>query len=43
MEVIVSVIEIKPGERSNLHLHHGIEAFHVLQGAFPRTLGTPCA
>jgi quercetin dioxygenase-like cupin family protein len=33
MEVIASIIEIKPGESSNLHIHHGVEAFHVLQGA----------
>ena len=33
MEVIVSIVEIKPGESSNLHVHHGVEAFHVLQGA----------
>src|SRR4051812_37739431 len=33
MEVIASLIEIKPGETSDLHFHHGVEAFHVLQGA----------
>ena len=33
MEVIASIVEIKPGESSNLHFHHGVEAFHVLQGA----------
>ncbi|MDN3920740.1 cupin domain-containing protein [Roseateles violae] len=33
MEVIASIVEIKPGESSSLHTHHGIEAFHVLQGA----------
>jgi quercetin dioxygenase-like cupin family protein len=33
MEVIASIVEIKPGESSTLHLHHGVEAFHVLQGA----------
>ena len=33
MEVIASNVEIKPGESSNLHVHHGVEAFHVLQGA----------
>ena len=32
MEVIASIVEIKPGESSNLHVHHGVEAFHVLQG-----------
>ena len=33
MEVIASIVEIKPGESSNLHVHHGVEAFHVLQGS----------
>ncbi len=33
MEVIASIVEIKPGDSSNLHVHHGVEAFHVLQGA----------
>jgi len=33
MEVIASIVEIRPGESSNLHIHHGVEAFHVLQGA----------
>ena len=33
MEVIASIVEVKPGESSNLHVHHGVEAFHVLQGA----------
>ena len=32
MEVIASIVEIKPGESSILHVHHGVEAFHVLQG-----------
>ena len=33
MEVIASIVEVKPGESSILHTHHGVEAFHVLQGA----------
>jgi len=33
MEVIASIVEVKPGESSYLHVHHGVEAFHVLQGA----------
>lgn len=33
MEVISSFVEIKPGESSNLHIHHGVEAFYVVQGA----------
>ncbi len=33
MEVIASILELKPGESADRHLHHGVEAFHVLQGA----------
>ena len=33
MEVISSVAEYKPGEGIDLHLHHGIEALYVVQGA----------
>jgi hypothetical protein len=33
MEVITSVAEYKPGDRLDLHLHHGIEAAYVIQGA----------
>jgi quercetin dioxygenase-like cupin family protein len=33
MEVIASTMEIKPGETVALHLHHGVEAAYVLQGA----------
>jgi quercetin dioxygenase-like cupin family protein len=32
MEVIASVVELKTGEESRLHTHHGIEAAYVLQG-----------
>ena len=39
MEVIASIVEIKPGESSNLHVHHGIEAFHVLQGSMVQPPG----
>ena len=39
MEVIASIVEIKPGEGSNLHIHHGVEAFHVLQGASVQSPG----
>ena len=39
MEVIASVVEIKPGESSRLHVHHGVEAFHVLQGAMVQVPG----
>jgi len=33
MEVIMSVIEAQPGELLARHIHHGEEAFYVLQGA----------
>ncbi len=33
MEMIASVAEYKPGEGIDLHLHHGIEALYVVQGA----------
>ena len=32
-EVIISVVETQPGELIPLHIHHGEEAFYVLQGA----------
>jgi quercetin dioxygenase-like cupin family protein len=33
MEVIASIVEIKPGESSEQHFHHGVEAYYVIQGA----------
>jgi quercetin dioxygenase-like cupin family protein len=39
MEVIASITEIKPGESSNFHLHHGVEAAYVLQGAMVQVPG----
>jgi quercetin dioxygenase-like cupin family protein len=33
MEVIISVVETQPGEIIARHIHHGEEAFYVLQGA----------
>ena len=33
MEVIASVGEYKPGDSIDLHIHHGIEAAYVVQGA----------
>jgi quercetin dioxygenase-like cupin family protein len=38
MEVIISVVEAQPGELIARHIHHGEEAFYVLQGA---TVETP--
>lgn len=39
MEVIASVAEYKPGDAIGLHLHHGIEAFYVVQGASVQSPG----
>jgi quercetin dioxygenase-like cupin family protein len=39
MEVIASIVEIKPGETSNLHFHHGIEVAYVLEGAMVQAAG----
>jgi quercetin dioxygenase-like cupin family protein len=38
MEVVISVVEALPGELLARHIHHGEEAFYVLQGA---TVETP--
>jgi mannose-6-phosphate isomerase-like protein (cupin superfamily) len=32
MEVITSISEIKPGETSTLHIHHGDESYYFLEG-----------
>ena len=32
MEVIESIVEIPPGQSSVLHIHHGDEAFYVIDG-----------
>lgn len=32
MEVITSINEVKPGEASALHVHHGEESFYVMEG-----------
>ncbi len=32
MEVITSISELKPGDASPLHIHHGEEAFYVMEG-----------
>lgn len=37
MEVVISVVENKPGETIPRHIHHGEEAFYVLQGATVET------
>ena len=33
MEVILSTAEYKPGDFVARHIHHGVEAFYVVQGA----------
>jgi quercetin dioxygenase-like cupin family protein len=33
MEIIISVVENQPGDTISRHIHHGEEAFYVLQGA----------
>ena len=33
MEVIASIGEYKPGESIDVHIHHGVEAAYVVQGA----------
>lgn len=33
MEVVASIGEYKPGEGIDLHIHHGVEAAYVVQGA----------
>ena len=37
MEVIVSITEYQPGEVLPRHIHHGEEAFYVVQGATAET------
>lgn len=37
MEVIASIVELKPGDSSDLHFHHGIETAYVLEGAMVET------
>lgn len=39
MEVISSVGEYKPGDSIELHIHHGIEAAYVVQGAMVQAPG----
>lgn len=38
MEIITSISEIKPGEVSMLHVHHGDESYYFLEGG---TIETP--
>lgn len=38
MEVVLSTAEYQPGDSIARHIHHGVEAFYVIQGA---TIETP--
>jgi quercetin dioxygenase-like cupin family protein len=37
MEVIVSIVEIQPGQVSTLHIHHGEEPAYVIEGGILET------
>jgi mannose-6-phosphate isomerase-like protein (cupin superfamily) len=37
MEVITSINEIKPGEVSALHIHHGEESYYFIEGGMIET------
>ena len=39
MEVIASIVEVKPGEMADLHHHNGVEAAYVLQGTTVQSPG----
>ncbi len=39
MEVVLSLSEVKPGERIPAHFHHGIETGYILEGAMIQVPG----
>jgi quercetin dioxygenase-like cupin family protein len=39
MEVILSVVEYRPGDSLDLHLHHGVEAAYVMEGGMLQAPG----
>jgi quercetin dioxygenase-like cupin family protein len=41
MEVISSISEFKPGDELPRHVHHGVEAGYVVQGAVVQNPGQP--
>jgi quercetin dioxygenase-like cupin family protein len=41
MEVVVSILELKPGAESPAHLHHGVETGYVLEGGMIEVPGKP--
>jgi quercetin dioxygenase-like cupin family protein len=41
MEVILSVIEFRPGDKLPVHFHHGFETAYVLEGGMVEEPGKP--
>lgn len=41
MEVIASIVRVKPGQSTPRHSHHGIEAAYVIHGALVQYPGHP--
>lgn len=41
MEVVLSMVEMKPGDQLLRHIHHGIEAAYVLEGGMVQLPGKP--
>ncbi len=41
MEVVLSTVELKPGDRLAPHIHHGIETGYVLEGGMVEMPGKP--
>jgi len=41
MEVVLSLIEYKPGEELPAHFHHGVEVAYVLEGGMVEVPGKP--
>jgi quercetin dioxygenase-like cupin family protein len=41
MEVVLSLIEIKPGDELPAHFHHGVEAGYILEGGMVEVPGKP--
>ena len=41
MEVVLSVVEFRPGDQRPVHFHHGIETAYVLEGGMVQEPGKP--
>ena len=39
MEIVLSTLELKPGDAIGLHSHHGVEAAYVLEGGMVQPPG----